>query len=160
MTFAPDMNVHFIFEDNNRSQPSNKFDEKEKDSDISRNANDQPYYLDDKTESDALSCESKDPGKFDSVIKSAVKEPKFLVFFVPVVAIRILSHMFKKNNNYQSYTCKCKDQVFYESYSYTRAQPTVKNTGTRNILLTGANFFFWKCLYFLNEKLYKFISFS
>lgn len=82
MTFTPDMNVHFIFEDNNRSQPSHKFDEKEKDSDISRNANDQPYCLDDKTESDALSCESKDPGKFDSVIDSAVKEPKFLVFFL------------------------------------------------------------------------------
>ena len=35
ITFALDMNFPFIFEDNNRTQLNDSFDEKEKDSDIS-----------------------------------------------------------------------------------------------------------------------------
>lgn len=82
VTFALDMNVPFIFEDNNRTQPNDSFDEKEKDLDISSDGNDTQYCPDDKTESDASSCESINLDEFDSVNVSTGKEPKFLFFFV------------------------------------------------------------------------------
>ena len=82
ITFALDMNFPFIFEDNNRTQLNDSFDEKEKDSDISSDVNNTTYCPDDKTESDASSFESNDLDEFDSVNESNGKEPKFLVFFV------------------------------------------------------------------------------
>ena len=66
-------------EDDTRSQRGNSFDEKDEDSDISRDGNDPPYCPDVETESDTSSCETNDSDKFHSLNVSTVKEPKLLV---------------------------------------------------------------------------------
>ena len=81
VTFGPNINVHFIFKDNNRSQPGDSFDEKDEDSDVLSVGNDPPYCPDDETESDTSCCESINSDEFHSFNNSTVKEPKFLAFW-------------------------------------------------------------------------------